>query len=116
MYKEDFERERSDRAKAAGKLDSLERETMNKAHGLAERFQKEMSESEEIIRDLKEELREAKLEIQTKAAQVKHYKQQVERIQQDTRESEKVRQQQQKTLQLEEVWMYTVSIFACTWL
>ena len=102
MYKEDFEKERSDRARTAGKLESLEREAMTQTRVLVEKFEKELSESEAKTHSLEVQLRKANEDIKTKIAQVKGYRQQVEYLQQNLKEAEKTKQQQ-RPLQQEEM-------------
>ena len=63
MYKEDFERERSDRTRQAGKLESLERESAEK------------------IRSLEAQLKQATEKLHVKVSEVEHYRQQVETLQ-----------------------------------
>ena len=63
MYKEDFERERSDRTRQAGKLESLERESAEK------------------IRSLEAQLKQATEKLYVKVSEVEHYRQQVETLQ-----------------------------------
>ena len=114
MYKEDFEKERSDRARTAGKLESLERHAISHAQNLAENFQKELSESEAMTHSLEVQLRKANEDIKTKIAQVKVYRQQVEYLQQNLKEAEKTKQQQ-RPLQQEEmvnkVYIHKVELY-----
>ena len=114
MYKEDFEKERSDRARTAGKLESLERHAMSHAQNLAENFQKELSESEAMTHSLEVQLRKANEDIKTKTSQVKGYRQQVEYLQQNLKEAEKTKQQQ-RPLQQEEmvnkVYIHKVKLY-----
>ena len=87
MYMEDFEKERRDRARAAGKIDSLERDAADRTHDLAARFQIEMSQVESERRQLQEDLAKALQDVQQKAAQVKQYKKQVEGLQRDVQQA-----------------------------
>ena len=96
MYKEDFEKERSDRTRTAGKLESLEREAMTQTRVLVEKFEKELSESEAKTHSLEVQLRKTNEDIKTKISQVKQYKKQVEYLQQNLK-------QQQSPLKEEEM-------------
>jgi DNA repair exonuclease SbcCD ATPase subunit len=80
-YKDDFERERSDRAKAAGKIDSLERTAVESARSLADKFQNESSH-------LRGKLEQAWEDLKVKTAQIKNYKKQVDGLQADLKKSQ----------------------------
>ena len=106
VYKEDFERERRDRERAAAKIDLLEEQvkmiiesqqrkeaeqkqqidlllTMEaeKKQKLAERFQSEIDEE-------RKKLAKALEEVHVKASQVKQYKKQVDTLQRDLKEAQ----------------------------
>lgn len=89
MYKKDFEEERNDRARIAGKLEALERESTKDA---------------EKIQNLEVQLKQAADEIQAKFTEIKNYRQLVERLQKDLREAKQQNQRMEPlvTLQHEE--------------
>ena len=89
-----------DRERAAGRVDSLERNAVEKTQGLAAKFSAEMAESEAERRRLELELGVAREEVHAKASQVKQYKKQVETLQQELKDA------QQKSLQREDVVCY----------
>ena len=106
MYKEDFERERMDRERAAAKIDFLEEKVKKiiesqerkeaeqkrqidllvtteaeQKHKLAERFQSEIDEERKKVEKAQEE-------VHVKASQVKQYKKQVDTLQRDLKEAQ----------------------------
>ena len=103
VYKEDFERERRDRERAAAKIDLLEEQSKKviesqerkeaeqkrqidlllaeQKHKLAEKFQSE-------IDDERKKLAKALEEVYVKASQVKQYKKQIDAMQRDLKEAQ----------------------------
>ena len=74
LYKEDFIKERTDRERAAGRLDSLQRTQVEEMKGL----QKELSQVKEEAQANVSQVKQAKEEAQAKTSQVKQYKKQLD--------------------------------------
>ena len=83
IYKEDFEREREDRTKAAGKVESLERQKesqlpQNQQKEEVKRLQKEISQLHRQLSSTQRDLASSREEVQAKVSQVKQYKKQLD--------------------------------------
>ena len=124
MYKEDFEKERKDRERAAAKIDFLEEkvekiiESQQRKEAkqkrqidllLAEQKQKLAKTFQSEIDEERKKLEKAQEEVHVKASQVKQYKKQVDALQREVKEAEENAKQQShmvETLHWEKVYVY----------
>lgn len=99
LYKEDFERERKDRERAAGKIDSLTKREAEQSQGWGLTLQREHEQAETEIKKLEKVVKEAREEAQAKVSQVKHYKKQVDALQWEVKEAQERARQYKKQVE-----------------